>query len=66
MILLSSVIDAFKSDLLAQYKDQLLPSHHKALKAMQACRNDESPLMKAGCAICFHELVLPHSCGHRN
>ena len=66
MILLSSVIDTFKNEFLDQYANRLLPSHYKALNSMQACRTDESLLMKLSCEDCFHQLLLPHACGHRN
>ncbi len=66
MILLSSIIETFKEPFLAQYHDSLLPSHRNALNAMQDCRTIYSPLMRAECPECDHQIFVPHSCGHRN
>ncbi|MEA3347938.1 MAG: transposase [Pseudomonadota bacterium] len=68
MILLSSIIDEFKDRFLDKYKDSILPSHKKALKAMQRCRNEQSPRMLARCSndSCGKQTYIPHSCGHRN
>jgi hypothetical protein len=38
MILLSSIIHLFEAELLAQYRDSLLPSHLNALAAMAVPR----------------------------
>ena len=66
MILLSSVIQAFETTFLAQYKGQLLPSHKKALGAMKMCRTRHSRLMLARCGECDEQIYVPHSCGHRS
>lgn len=66
MILLSSVIETFKSAFLEQYQDSILPSHLHALEMMQDCRTTGSPLMLAECTECEHQILVPHSCGHRN
>jgi hypothetical protein len=66
MILLSSIIKQFESDLLSEYKDQILPSHRKALSDMAICRTSLSPKMQVDCLACDHKTTLPHSCGHRN
>lgn len=66
MILLSSIIEQFEDDFLAQYKRKLLPSHFKALGAMKYCRTSASPQMLVGCAECNHQIYVPHSCGHRH
>ena len=66
MILLSSIIEFFEAELLAQYRDSLLPSHLKALAAMKDCRTSASPAMLAQCIDCDHRLLVPHSCGHRS
>jgi hypothetical protein len=63
---LSSLIKQFESECLSSYKDQLLPSHRKALKAMKCCRSEYSPLMKMHCQECDHQHYVPHSCGHRS
>lgn len=66
MILFSSIIQQFEPNFLAQYTDQILPSHRKALSAMKRCRTQYSPRMLASCCECDHQAYLPHSCGHRN
>ena len=66
MIYVSTLIKQFKDRFLAKYKDQMLPSHFRALDAMAACRTSLSPLMQAGCEGCNHQKFIPHSCGHRH
>ena len=66
MILLSSIINTFEAEFMAQYADAILPSHRKALAAMKDCRTASSPLMLARCPACDSQIFIPHSCGHRN
>lgn len=66
MILLSAIIRQFEAELLARYQDSLLPSHLKALAAMKDCRTSASPSMLAQCTDCEHQVLVPHSCGHRS
>lgn len=66
MIRLSSIIQQFESEFLAQYQGRILPSHRKALAAMKVCRTPQSPRMLASCCACHHQTTVPHSCGHRN
>lgn len=66
MIRLSSIIRLFKAELLAHYHNSLLPSHLKALAAMADCRTSASPAMLAQCTECDHQVLVPHSCGHRS
>ena len=66
MRLLSSIIKTFGAEFLAQYAGQLLPSHRKALAAMQVCRTRQSPKMLVACDACERQTYVPHSCGHRN
>ncbi len=66
MIRLSSIIKTFESCFLAQYQQQVLPSHKNALSRMAICRTAESPKMLADCLACEHQSLVPHSCGHRN
>jgi len=63
---LSTLINQYEAEFFDTYKDRLLPSHRKALKAMQRCRTEHSPLMKMHCDECDHHTYVPHSCGHRN
>jgi hypothetical protein len=63
---LSSIITAFEAQFLAQYQHRLLPSHHRALAAMKSCRSRLGPTMQAACDSCHRQILVPHSCGHRN
>jgi hypothetical protein len=63
---LASIITAFEASFLAQYQAHLLPSHRRALAAMQGCRSPLGPKMQAACDACHHQMRVPHSCGHRN
>ncbi len=66
MIRLSSVIDTFAPDFLAHYRDKLTSDHLRALAAMQRCRTKASPKMQVQCSGCEHQILVPHSCGHRH
>ena len=66
MITLSSIIERFEADYLAQYGASSLPSHTHALAAMKRCRTQLAPRMLAQCGACGEQRVVPHSCGHRN
>ena len=66
MTLFSSIIKQFEHPFLAQYAGRILPSHRKALNAMNICRTQQSPRMLASCSACDHQSYVPHSCGHRN
>jgi hypothetical protein len=66
MILLSSIIETFEAEFLAQYQDSILPGHACALAAMKTCRTSLSPKMLAQCDECDEQVFVPHSCGHRN
>ncbi|MBA3016372.1 MAG: transposase, partial [Desulfobulbaceae bacterium] len=68
MILLSSIIKTFKDRYLDRYKKSILPSHRKAIQAMEQCRQEHGPHMLAQCSDhqCGERTYIPHSCGHRN
>ena len=66
MIRLASIIDTFAAELLAHYRHRLTSEHLQALAAMQRCRTQASPKMQVQCARCAHQLLVPHSCGHRH
>lgn len=66
MIRLSSIIETFEAEFLAQYDNVLLPRHRQALAAMKQCRTMLSPRMQAQCVECDEQVFVPHSCGHRN
>ena len=66
MIRLVSVIETFEADLLAQYHTRLTPEQRRALAAMKRCRTQASPKLQVACPGCAHQLLVPHSCGHRH
>ena len=66
MIRLAAVIATFAADLRAQYCDRLTADHNRALAAMQHCRTQASPKMQVQCTGCEHQMLVPHSCGHRH
>lgn len=63
---LAQVIARFRAELMAQYRERLLPSHLHALTAMQACRSSLAVQMLAQCGDCGAQRLVPHSCGHRS
>ena len=66
MIRLASVIDTFKADFLAQYHHKLSSDHLRALSALTRCRTQASLKMQVQCQGCDHQVLMPHSCGHRH
>ena len=65
MIYMASIIKQFGDEFKQHYHHQLLPSHLKALSAMETCRSSHSPKMMMQCDDCSHQTLVPHSCGHR-
>jgi hypothetical protein len=66
MIRLAKVIETFEADFLAQYRDRLTSAHYRALAAMKQCRTEASRKMQVKCTGCEHQMLVPHSCGHRH
>ena len=66
MIRLAAVIATFAADLRAQYGHRLTAEHLRALAAMKQCRTQASPKMQVQCSGCEHQMLVPHSCGHRH
>ena len=66
MIRLASVIDTFAADFLSHYRERLTPVHYRALTVMKQCRTQASRKMQANCTSCDHQVLIPHSCGHRH
>lgn len=66
MIRIASIIQQFGNEFKQQYKSQLLPSHYKALSAMEDCRSNHRPKIMMQCDECSHQALVPHSCGHRH
>ena len=65
MTRLALVIDTFAADFLAHYQSRLRPEHYQALRAMRRCRTSASPMLKQQCSACPQQIIVPHSCGHR-
>ena len=66
MIRLASLIKTFEARFMERYKGAILPSHQKALSAMQQCRKRSNHHMLAECTGCHKRAFIPHSCGHRS
>lgn len=66
MTRLASVIETFEADFLAQYRHKLTSDHLRALSAMKRCRTQASLKMQVKCQGCDHQILVPHSCGHRH
>jgi hypothetical protein len=66
MMRLAKLIDTFKADFLAQYRHKLSADQLRAMSAMQRCRNQASLKMQVKCEGCAHQVLMPHSCGHRH
>ena len=66
MIRLASIIDSFEKDLRAQYSERLGAPHLQALTAIKRCRTQASAKMHVQCSGCEHQMLVPHSCGHRH
>ena len=66
MIRLATVIDTFAADFLTRYQDRLRPEHDRALGAIRHCRREASPKRQVHCTGCAHQILVPHSCGHRH
>lgn len=66
MIRLAAIIDTFGAAFLTHYRERLRPEHYRALGAIQHCRTQASPRMQVQCADCAHQMMVPHSCGHRH
>ena len=66
MIRLANVIDTFEKDFRAQYSDCLSGGPLQALAAIKRCRTQASQKMQVQCSGCAHQMLVPHSCGHRH
>lgn len=68
MIRLASIINEHEKEFIQKHKDHLLPSHLKALSAIKICRSQYSKKMLMQCENkdCSHQMLIPHSCGHRH
>lgn len=66
MMRLATVIETFEAEFLAQYRSRLSTEQRRALAALKQCRNHASLKMQVHCTTCEHQLLVPHSCGHRH
>ncbi len=66
MIRLATVIDTFKASFLERYGSKLGADHLRAMSAMTRCRTQASLKMQVKCEGCDHQVLVPHSCGHRH
>jgi putative transposase/transposase-like zinc-binding protein len=66
MIRLATVINTFEAEFLEQYRHKLNSEHLRALSAMTRCRTQSSLKMQVKCEGCDHQILVPHSCGHRH
>ena len=66
MIRLASVIETFEADFFAQYRHRITSDMRQALHAMKRCRTASSHFMQMECMQCEHQMLIPHSCGHRH
>jgi len=66
MIRIASLIEQFGNEFIQAYQQQLLPGHLKALSVMENCRSTHAPKMLMHCDDCSHQILVPHSCGHRH
>ncbi len=66
MMRLAALIETFEADFLAQYRSRLSTEQRRALVALKQCRNHASLKMQVQCTKCEHQLLVPHSCGHRH
>jgi hypothetical protein len=66
MIRLATVINTFEAEFLAQYRHKLNSDHLRAMSAMTRCRTQSSLKMQVKCQGCDHQILVPHSCGHRH
>ena len=66
MIRLAHIIETFEPEFLQQDADKLSPEQLQALEAIKNCRSAMNPKMLVECEDCAHQVIVPHSCGHRN
>ena len=65
MLEVADVLRRFGADYLAQHGASLLPSHRRAIAALQACRTDLLGGHLFRCERCRHEVFAWHSCKNR-
>ena len=66
MIRLADVVQRYRHNLIRQYGHRLLPSHYRALDAIEQCRTSAIGQATWSCAKCQHRTCTPLSCGHRH
>lgn len=63
---LASIIHQYIKTFKTKYADQLLPSHLKAISAIQRCYTPNAGEILLSCPDCHEQFRQPQSCGHRN
>lgn len=63
---LASLVSQYLAAFKAKYAAQLLPSHRKAIGAIQRCRTADAGEMLLACTDCDQQTRYPRSCGHRS
>ena len=66
MIRLAQIVQRYRADLLLEYGDRLLPSHYRALDAIEQCRTGAIGEATWSCEQCQRITYTPLSCGHRH
>ena len=66
MIRLAEVVRRYRNELLTEYGDRLLPSHYRALDAIEQCRTGAIGEATWSCDQCQRITYTPLSCGHRH
>jgi len=66
MIRLAEVVRRYRNELLTEYGDRLLPSHYRALDAIEQCRSGAIGEATWSCDQCQLITYTPLSCGHRH
>jgi hypothetical protein len=63
---LASILDQYQDAFQAKYGSRLLPSHLRAIDAIEQCRTPEAGELFVQCLDCGHTTWRPRSCGHRS
>ncbi len=63
---LMAIVKRFHDPFIVQYKNQLLPGHLSALRAILRCRTPDSGELHVRCTECGQTEWRPLSCGHRS
>ena len=62
---LKRIMKQYKAPLMKKYGNQLLPSHYKAMRAIEQCRTEHIGKITVHCKQCDQTRTTPLSCGNR-